>query len=238
MPVPVQVDNVKRLVTWDDFCLVEIEGKLVRLGPSNELKRRAQLEFVFPEQPVPPAASFLAGFYHPLTESYTIFTSEEVLAGIRVKTDGMVPDVPPLAIPGTPATPVNELANHPLKADPQLNAKMSLDLRRPYVEDLLECLSAATGLKFYGDANVDLTAPVFATITVNDKPAWEVMEQLAQTALVRGEWEKQADGSYLLKGGPKLEFPSETKRNWWIAGIGAILLAAAVVVYKSKRSNK
>jgi hypothetical protein len=141
---------------------------------------------------------------------------------------------PPAATPGVPAPPMVDLNNNPLKADARLSAKLSLNLLNPRVQDLLDRLAAATGLTFRGDPNVDFATPVFVSFTSADNPAWTIMDQLAQSAVVRGSWEKQEDGSYLLKGGPKLEAASSTWK-WWLGGIVAVLAGTALVVFQVRR---
>ncbi len=89
-----------------------------------------------------------------------------------------------------------------LHLDERLQVKLTLKLRNPRTQHILERLHEATKLTFTMDDNVDPSRPVFGSIQMNGIPAWNLMRQLSTSPNVQGTWEAVADG-YRLVGKPR-----------------------------------
>jgi hypothetical protein len=121
-----------------------------------------------------------------------------------------------------------------LQADQRLKVSLNMDLQEPTVQDVLDRLSQATGLSLTVDAAVDRNKSAFGSLSLRNVPAWVVMQDLAQSKAVAGEWEKR-EGTYHLVGTGNLNAgplpPSRKGVGWGLTGLALLLLLAAGCVF-------
>lgn len=161
---------------------------------------------------------------------------------------------PPTAVvdakPNPKPPPFVDDTNDPIKVDPALQVKVTLEMRNPRLPHLLERLHEATGLKFTADSALDAGEPVFGTSTFVNTPAWWVMRSVAESPLVQGRWEKRAGGYHIvaavqplvaLNASPKPEADAAPFTSGWLIGTVAavpLLVAAALILFRRRGSRK
>lgn len=92
--------------------------------------------------------------------------------------------------PRSPAVPTPGL----LREDQRLQATLTVDLVKPTLQDILDRLSAATGLKITAADDIPPDRLAFWSLSVHKIPAWMVMADLRDTVVRDGQWECQGDG--------------------------------------------
>ncbi len=119
-----------------------------------------------------------------------------------------------------------------LKADPRLRAGVTADLQEPKIDELLDFLRQATGLRLPRDDNVDLNKPVTGSLSMRHMRAWDLMDLLARSKAVQGRWYRVGDDYRLVGGAPPSPEvpappPSPPRRalRYWLAGVGLAVLA-------------
>ena len=86
-----------------------------------------------------------------------------------------------------------------IKNDPRLQVRIVLDLKGPTVPDILKPLRETTGVPLAIDeSNVEQVKPAMGSLSLRNVPAWMVMDQVAQSKAVRGNWVKSKDGYRLV----------------------------------------
>jgi hypothetical protein len=132
---------------------------------------------------------------------------------------------------------VDTVPREGLRADPRLHNPLTLKRGRVTVAQVLEQLAAATGLEMTADPEMGPERVVFDSVLWHNTPAWDAMSQVAQAALVRGQWEKLPSGYRLrptaetpsLRGtGPPL--PARGTSSFWVILNWALLLILLVAL--------
>ncbi len=119
-----------------------------------------------------------------------------------------------------------------LEADLRLEAGVTADLQEPKIDELLDLLRRATGLRLPRDDSVDLKKPVTGSLSMRHMMAWELMDLLARSKAVRGRWFRIGDDYRLVGGaGPPAEEPAPpgparpSALRYWLTGVGVAILA-------------
>lgn len=84
-----------------------------------------------------------------------------------------------------------------LMTDKRLQAALPVLETDPDLDDLLQRLAKATGLRFRLDKNIADHRPLFGRVHLKHGTAWLVMDLIAKTQLDDGRWSKEGDGFVL-----------------------------------------
>jgi hypothetical protein len=115
-------------------------------------------------------------------------------------------NTPPRMVVTEPAPP----GTAPHHADPRLRAKLSLDLKAPSVDDVLQELRKGTGVALTRADGIQNQHPAVGSISVRGVPAWQVMDDLAASKRVEGRWESEGSegaGYRLVPNGNPVTIP-------------------------------
>jgi hypothetical protein len=113
-----------------------------------------------------------------------------------------------------------------------------LTLADPTVEAVLNRLSSATKLTFVTETDIDTSTPVFASINWVNVPIWAAMEDLAQSSLINGHWEKTDTGNRLSALPASARTAGRFPWVYFSAGVLASLAFACGVLFIYRRRVK
>jgi hypothetical protein len=97
-----------------------------------------------------------------------------------------------------PFPPFKDDSFDPLPDDPRLQKSLTIQLNDARVQDILQLIQDATGVKFTLE-NVDTGTPLYKSVGWANTTAWMAMRNIAESPRVNGTWEKTGDG-YRLRG--------------------------------------
>jgi uncharacterized lipoprotein YddW (UPF0748 family) len=125
-----------------------------------------------------------------------------------------------------------------LKGDPRLQTRLTLQLHRPAVEEVLQALREATGVTLSADEHLDRSVRAFDSLALKNDPAWHIMLLLAQADAVRGRWIRDGADYRLLGSVTSAVVAEPTRSTWryWLAGISGVL--AGVTAFLSIRRRR
>lgn len=103
--------------------------------------------------------------------------------------------------PGTAPSKQAAAGSPELRQDPRLQVKLTCDLVKPRLFELLERLQARTGVAFTADENIRGTRVVFWSLSLHEVPAWSLMTRMREALVVKGAWKRVKEG-YHLSGEP------------------------------------
>jgi hypothetical protein len=95
----------------------------------------------------------------------------------------------------------------PHHADPRLRKTVTFDLAAPKVEEVLEKLRQAIGVGLSRSSGIQNTYPATGSVSVNEVPAWQVMDDLAAYQQIEGRWEADGTGYRLVRNGNPVVIP-------------------------------
>ncbi len=92
---------------------------------------------------------------------------------------------------------------HDLKKDARLNIAMNIRFtKRPAYTAVFDEIKKATGVSISLARESEMTGATFGNMTFYKTPAWTVLQQIAETQVRNGRWEKSKNG-YVLHGEPR-----------------------------------
>lgn len=94
----------------------------------------------------------------------------------------------------SPAAPMARPTPQLLRDDQRLQATLTVDLVKPTLQDILDWLCAATGLKIIAADDIPRDRLAFWSLSVHKIPAWMIMTDLQEAVVQDGRWECQGDG--------------------------------------------
>lgn len=117
-----------------------------------------------------------------------------------------------------------------LRNDPQLAARMKVQLKNANAEQLLAHLHAATGLSFTAEDKLTTGRPVnFGEIYTSSARAWSIMEMLAQRQTIPARWKKVEGGYELVQSAPLGRLTP-----WLVSGFILFGAAIGLTLYPAK----
>jgi hypothetical protein len=136
------------------------------------------------------------------------------------------------------------------RTDTRLQAKVTMNLASPLVDDVIRELRTATGVDLTRSDTIQLSAPAMGSLSVRGVPAWQVMEQLAKSPRVEGNWEPAGTGYRIVSNGKQVRLPEQDdmpqpprdadRRVFLLSVLGAnlVILLGAAGVYWWARSRR
>jgi hypothetical protein len=149
-------------------------------------------------------------------------------------------------LPQIEASPLDVEESH-LQADPRLQAKLTRDLRRPSVGQVLALLREAAGQPLPADDAIDLSRPAFDSLVLHNQPAWQVMRTLAGSKAVRGHWVRVGKEYRLVGSSPPDDRPHDapagTEPMRWrvvttVSCVTPLLALGALLLWRVRQASR
>jgi hypothetical protein len=119
---------------------------------------------------------------------------------------------------------VDFVESHPLRQDPRLQMRLSIEESDPELPDLLARLQSVTGLTIALGPSLAEHRPLLGSLQLPKVHAWLVMELLAEAQVEGGRWEK-TDNGYRLVGKSLVPSAALGPNRWRIGGVLALSVA-------------
>jgi hypothetical protein len=128
-----------------------------------------------------------------------------------------------------------------LRKDARLSMRVSMELERPTIRQILTRLDVATRVTLRPDPLELADNTSLGMLKVKNAPAWQVMRQVLSARGVEGRWEKEGEG-YRLILRQSQNAPSKTGNSTailvWIFGVlSSVLLVLYVAVWVRRRRS-
>lgn len=149
-----------------------------------------------------------------------------------------------------PTTPTDKRvrAGEAFKTDPALQVKITIQFKSPKVHEIVERLRVETKLELTLADNINEEKPALATLICHNVPAWMIMENLAKSKIIEGQWERYGNGYRLTSPLPKPvvkttpspsnQPPSKaTARLLWtyFLSLAPVFVVLAIVLFRRRR---
>jgi hypothetical protein len=138
-----------------------------------------------------------------------------------------------------------------LKADPSLQVKITAEFKAPKAHEIVEHLRAETKMDLTLADNINEEKPALGSLVCHNVPAWMIMEELAKSKTIKGQWERSGNGYRLTSSLPKAVVatttspskqpaPNAMARLLWtyFLSLAPLVVVLAVVLIRRRRQTQ